>query len=150
MGIWYHRLTKWVWQIGKPLTLGARAIVTNGEKGVLLVRHTYVPGWYLPGGGVKRGETFFAALRRELQEECGIDALEIILLHLYYSEREGKRDHIALFHVPRYRIRENSRPDPEVAEVRFFAWEELPVDISAATKKRLDEFRRQTYDEERW
>ncbi|WBV64349.1 NUDIX domain-containing protein [Legionella pneumophila 130b] len=35
-------------------TLGARAIVTNAEGHVLLVKHTYQPHWYLPGGGVKK------------------------------------------------------------------------------------------------
>jgi|HigsolmetaAR205D_1030408.scaffolds.fasta_scaffold00789_1 8-oxo-dGTP pyrophosphatase MutT (NUDIX family) len=147
---WYYPLLKLYWRIRRPLTLGVRLIVTDDEKGVLLVRHTYVSGWYLPGGGVKKGETFLEAARRELWEECGIEASEMRICHLYYSEREGKRDHIALFHVTRYRQHERPKSDPEVADMRFFAWSELPKQLSPATRRRLEEFRSGRFAAERW
>ena len=44
--------------IRRPLTLGVRAVIHDREaNAILLIRHTYVPGWQLPGGGVEVGET---------------------------------------------------------------------------------------------
>ncbi|GED67821.1 NUDIX hydrolase [Brevibacillus reuszeri] len=147
---WFHSLTRWYWKIRRPLTLGTRVIVTDEQKGVLLIRHTYTVGWYLPGGGVEKGETFFEAARRELREECGITAQVLSLCHLFYSEREGKRDHIALFHAPLTGAQEPKRDPVEVAEMRFFPWDKLPGDLSPATRRRLHEFREQVFQEERW
>ncbi len=58
---------KGIWQ---RLTVGARVMLVDGDK-VLLIRHTYIPGWQFPGGGVDPGETIEAAARREALEETG-------------------------------------------------------------------------------
>src|SRR3546814_16329895 len=52
------------------MTLGSRVMVVDGDK-VLLIRHTYVPGWQFPGGGVIPGETLEHAGARETLEETG-------------------------------------------------------------------------------
>ncbi|MGZ6315935.1 MAG: NUDIX domain-containing protein, partial [Anaerolineales bacterium] len=52
----------------RPTTLGVRVMMIR-EGHVVLVRQPYVAGWFMPGGGIKRGETFEAAARREAAEE---------------------------------------------------------------------------------
>jgi len=63
-------------RMSRPMTLGVRVIVENEKGEVLLVRHTYVEGLLLPGGGVERGEPSEEALVRELVEEAGVEMVE--------------------------------------------------------------------------
>src|SRR5262245_3883978 len=59
--------------IRRPMTIGVRAVIYDqARNAVFLIRHTYVPGWQLPGGGVEIGESAEAALEREVREECDI------------------------------------------------------------------------------
>lgn len=123
-----------------PITVGVRAIVENEGGEVLLVRHTYIDGWYFPGGGVKRRETVRAGLERELSEEVGVTVTGSLELFGVYSNFHGsKSDHIALFVVRGYDM--NFRANQEIAEYRFFHPAELPGGIRPGTLARLDEFR---------
>src|SRR5580698_3385671 len=65
----------------RPMTLGVRGIVIDAQTRVFLVRHTYIPGWHLPGGGVEAGETMLTSLARELAEEGNIAMEEEPALH---------------------------------------------------------------------
>src|SRR5580704_19087855 len=59
-------------RFSRGMTLGVRGVVLNEAREVLLVEHTYVHGWHLPGGGVERGESTETAMARELVEEAGV------------------------------------------------------------------------------
>ncbi|MGY3346545.1 8-oxo-dGTP pyrophosphatase MutT (NUDIX family) [Bradyrhizobium sp. USDA 4470] len=65
----------------RGMTLGVRAVVLDADNKVFLVKHSYVAGWYLPGGGVDFGETMEQAMRRELKEEGDIDVTGEAVLH---------------------------------------------------------------------
>src|SRR5271163_1142038 len=83
------------WWLSRGLTVGVRAAVFDGEGRVFLVKHSYVSGWHLPGGGVETGETLLAALDRELREEGNIELTEPPVFHaVYFNRRISRRDHV--------------------------------------------------------
>lgn len=124
----------------RPMTLGVRGLVVDQSNRVLLVRHTYVSGYYLPGGGVEPGETIEQALERELAEEGNIVLEGPAVLHgVYLNRRVSRRDHVALFVVRDFRQREPRAPDREIAEANFFGLNELPPSATRATRARLAE-----------
>ena len=111
----------------------------DGES-VLLVRHTYEPRWYLPGGGVGRGVAFADAARREVREETTLEVGALALFHLYHNRGEGKNDHVALFVAESFSGLPRAG-SAEIAAVGFFPLADLPPDASPATVRRIAEYR---------
>jgi 8-oxo-dGTP pyrophosphatase MutT (NUDIX family) len=125
-------------RLTRPMTLGVRGVVTDEDGRVLLVEHTYVHGWYLPGGGVDRGESVEQALRRELLEEAGVEiegAPELIAIH---ASETFKNDHVALYRIRAWRqVEATSRG--EIARTGFFAPDALPEGTTRANRRRIAE-----------
>jgi ADP-ribose pyrophosphatase YjhB (NUDIX family) len=131
-------------------TLGVRVIAVSDGR-ILLVRHTYVSGWHLPGGGVHAGETAEAAARRELLEETGYAAAESgRFVALYFNEAMAGRDHVALYHLPTCRMQRAFRPNREIAEIGLYPPDSLPDGTTAATRRRLAELFERASPAEHW
>src|SRR5271169_236690 len=89
----------------RPMTLGVRGVVIDAAGEVLLVKHGYVAGWHLPGGGVEAGETCESALARELAEEANVVVEAPLQLHgLFFNAHASRRDHVAVYVVRRFRL----------------------------------------------
>jgi ADP-ribose pyrophosphatase YjhB (NUDIX family) len=125
----------------RPMTLGVRGVVHDpASNSVLLIRHTYVPGWQFPGGGVERRETALEALRRELYEECNVSLTgEPVLLSFHYNWRSSPRDHVAVYLINAYAQDGPKLPDREIAEAAFFPLDRLPELTTPATLRRIGE-----------
>ena len=80
----------------RPIRMGVRVMMIQDGK-VWLVRQTYMPGWFMPGGGLKRGETLEQAARRETYEETGAQLKKVTLLGAYTSFVDWKTDHGIVF-----------------------------------------------------
>lgn len=129
----------WRWQ--RPMTLGARGIVIDGDGKVLLLRHTYGKrGWILPGGGVERRETIEQSLIRELDEEAGIEVTgPLELLGIYSNEAVYPGDHVAVYVVRAWRRIRPMASTLEIAELGFFKIDALPDGTTEGTRQRLAE-----------
>lgn len=148
----FARLRERAKAVLRPLRLGVRGLVVErrdtGADHVLLVRHTYVGGWYLPGGGVEPGETALAALARELVEETGVEIRGAPRLHGIFFNRG--RDHVVCYIVDEFHILPAKWPNLEIAEARFFPIDALPDATTRATRAKIDEILRGAPTSEHW
>jgi 8-oxo-dGTP pyrophosphatase MutT (NUDIX family) len=127
--------------VRRRMVLGARAILVDGDDRVLLLRHTYMPGWHFPGGGVEPGETAEDAARREAEEETGL-RIEgpMTMLGLYLQKHEAtNRDHVAAFVGRQFTEVKPFRPNGEIAEIGWFAFDALPEGTNPGTARRVAE-----------
>ena len=143
-GLLQNRLLQWLlhrwFLLTRAMTLGVRAIVLDADERVLLVQHTYTPGWHLPGGGVEIGETMLDALAKELREEAGMQLTGPALLHgVFFNRRMAGRDHVVAFIVRDFTWSGPPQPTREIRAARFFALDDLPTDTTQATRARLAE-----------
>ena len=138
-------------RIRRGMTLGVRGAVLDGDGQVFLVKHTYVPGWYLPGGGVDPGETIGEAMARELVEEGNIAVTAPPqLIGLYQNRDISRRDHVAFFLIRAFAQAGPRLADGEIAEAGFFPLEALPPDTTKATHRRLAELAGQRQPDGYW
>ena len=128
------------WRFARGMTLGVRGIVLDGEGKVFLVKHSYVAGWHLPGGGVEVGETLLDALRRELMEEGRIELLgEPVLRGIFLNHHVSRRDHVAVYLVRNFSQDRLPEPNREIIASGFFTATALPPETTRRTRLRIAE-----------
>jgi 8-oxo-dGTP pyrophosphatase MutT (NUDIX family) len=122
----------------RPVRTGVRVMMIQKNK-ITLVKQTYMDGWFMPGGGLKRGETLEGAARREAREETGAELGELKLLGIYTSFKDWKTDHNVVFIFEDFRI--ICEPDKEIKQLKTFGLDELPDDLWPGHLRRLEEYK---------
>jgi ADP-ribose pyrophosphatase YjhB (NUDIX family) len=135
------RLFHFYFVLRRPMTLGVRGLVYDKTRNsVFLIRHTYVPGWQLPGGGVETGETMLEALEREVLEEGNIAfTAPPQLQSVHFNRQASPRDHVAFYLIEAFSQDTPKLPDHEIAEAGFFPLDALPEATTPATLRRIAE-----------
>ncbi|HKU06423.1 MAG TPA: NUDIX domain-containing protein [Bradyrhizobium sp.] len=135
-----RRMFHLYWRLARGMTLGVRGVVLDGENRVFLVKHSYVAGWHLPGGGVEVGESFLDALARELIEEGRIELTGEPTLHgLFFNSHVSRRDHVAVYVVRQFSQDRLPEPNHEIVACGFFAAAALPPETTDGTRRRIAE-----------
>ena len=123
----------------RGMTLGVRGAVINAAGEVLLVEHTYMHGWHLPGGGVELGETAATAMARELVEEAGVKVTappRLVAVHANIGRFRG--DHVLLYRIDAY----ETCPATSRGEIHQIGWfhpDTLPEETTPPTRRRIAE-----------
>ena len=135
-----RRVFHFYWRFARGMTLGVRAVVLDAENRVFLVKHSYLTGWHLPGGGVEVGETFHDALQRELAEEGRIELSGEAVLHgLFLNSHVSRRDHVAVYLIKHFRQDRLPEPNREIIACGFFDAAALPAETTRGTRLRISE-----------
>jgi 8-oxo-dGTP pyrophosphatase MutT (NUDIX family) len=135
-----RRLFHLYWRMARGMTLGVQGLVIDGDGRIFLVKHSYVNGWHLPGGGVEPGETLVEALARELREEGNIEVAASPVLHgMFHNRAVSRRDHVAVFVVRAFRQDRPPQRNYEIIDHGFFPADALPADTTSGARARIAE-----------
>jgi ADP-ribose pyrophosphatase YjhB (NUDIX family) len=135
-----RRLFHLYWRMTRGMTLGVQGLVIDREGLIFLVKHSYVQGWHLPGGGVEPGETLCEALARELREEGNIELTAAPSLHgVFHNRAVSQRDHLAVFIVREFGQHGPPQRGYEIIDHGFFSADNLPPDTATGTRARIAE-----------
>lgn len=139
MRLAYLLMKAYGWLV-RPVVLGVRMILMQ-EGEIVLVRHTYMPGWHFPGGGIQRGETPLEAAAREAREEVGAELLEPpTLVGVFSFFGDGRSNHVTVYLCQKFRLGK-ATDRWEIAERNSFAPDALPSELALSAREILREMR---------
>lgn len=122
----------------RPLIMVGACVIIINEQNELLLQHRKDNGcWGLIGGSMELGESLEQVAYREMLEETGLQAQQLILLQTYSGEgfyyQYPHGDEVYLV-VTTYECKkfagELKHDEEEAFEVRFFPIEQLPINLN--------------------
>ena len=119
------KLKKLYWFLARPKSFGVKCILENNGK-ILMIRRTFgTDKWVFPGGAIHSGESPEEAVRREIEEDLGIDLEEVRNLGSFAQNVHHRRETLHCFAAPA--LREGLHIDHgKIKEVKWFVRDQLP------------------------
>lgn len=137
-----HQARSLYWRLIRPEVFGVKVIILDPDRRVLLVRHSYGHSdlFMLPGGGVGPNEDAASAAAREAEEETGIVIGRLALHGQFVDTSRGARNHISVY-VGYANDTRLCIDKQEIIDARWFSINDLPSNVSTASRLRVDEVR---------
>lgn len=134
-----HRVRRQWWRLRRPTIHGCRVLGLDEQGRVLLVRHSYGSGnWMPPGGGLKPGEDPLLAAAREFREEIGIKLDDAWLVASTHDALHGAGN---VSHIVAGTCSGAPRPDGrEIVEARFFMPGDWPAPMGEGLRRQMEEW----------
>ena len=135
-----------MWTANRKFTSGSLVVIFNREHQILFVRERFRDrsAWGLPGGYLKHGETHESNMRREIREELNIEVESVTFVAFYV---QGGVDHFDGLFTVTLAPAMVPRAGFEIAEVRWFAADQLPTNITPVATRALQVMSDATADE---
>ncbi len=108
------------WRLRRSEHEGALVAVYVGQA-LLLLRSSYRHEWNFPGGTIRDGETPEAAARRELTEEIGLAAPELLPAGVASGIWDERRDHVHFFKLQLNELPQLRLDNREIIEARLIS-----------------------------
>jgi ADP-ribose pyrophosphatase YjhB (NUDIX family) len=121
-------------------------LLYDGED-ILLVRHSYMPEWYLPGGRPDPGESLAETAHREVREEVAADVESVKLLGVLTHLAPHRSDHVVVFYGE-WEGLEGGSPvanSAEIDTVRMASVSSLPDRVSDEARTAITKWRSEDY-----
>ena len=126
---------------GAKSSQGARIMIVDDRR-VLLVSHWYAPfAWTLPGGGVDKDEKLEDAAMREAFEETGLKVNSIAGEIGTYQGPMGKGDKVTVFYTGDFEGSLQMTPNLEIMARSWFDMDNLPDEVSPGNRRRIEAYR---------
>ncbi len=116
---------------------GARIILLQEDR-VLLVNHYHAPWvWTLPGGGIEKDESPEAAAIREVKEETGLDLLSMTKIGAFLNTRKGETH---VFYSTRFEGVISPTVKFEIMECKWFPLDQLPEEFFEIDRAHVENY----------
>lgn len=115
------------------MKFGGFGIIFDKKKRILLCHRRDMDLWNLPGGGLKKKESPWEGVKREVKEETGLNVEIIRISNIYFKPKEKEIVFCFICKIKNGKTRLNKEAD----EIKYFEFKKLPKNTARSHIQRI-------------